>query len=85
MVYIFFEEGDLCLQCLFQLYPFKDKRTQKLKRKKDEMLGLLVATKQHELDLGSGYVGDLGNLLGSVGEGGNSVLAVLYAMSQKFC
>lgn len=49
------------------------------------MLGLLVATKQHELDLGSGYVGDLGNLLGSVGEGGNSVLAVLYAMSQKFC
>lgn len=61
---------------LTQLYPFRDGRTEKLKTKKGELLGLLVSIKQHGLDLGSAYVGDLGNLLGSMGERGNSVLAV---------
>lgn len=49
------------------------------------MLGLLVAVKQHGLGLGTAYVGDLGNLLESIGEGGNFVFARFYAVCPKFC
>lgn len=44
----------------------------------------MVAAKHRGLDMGSAYVRDLGNLLGSVREGGNSVLAGFYMLSQKF-
>lgn len=77
-----FKEGDLCLQYLFQLHPFRDRRTQKLETGKDETLGLPVVIKQHGLGLGNACVGDLRNLFESVAEGGNSVLVILHDVSK---